>query len=184
MTKERAAGTPMAVPSPGSAIADLRNRPPKRNKPTRQKRSSGMSREILRARRPRPRPMVTPTQPRIEPMRVAAVSSRVTRYNMIKATSPWGIWWVKMGIVVAMAARVRRKVAPALPGVGASSRRRNSRRAEGFMGRQCARNCLAPSPPPRRPSERSRLDFPLLCAQESAPPGESSRGSARPPAGR
>ena len=44
------------------------------------------------------------------------------------------MWWVKIGIVAARQANVSRKVALPLPGVGVSSRRRKSRRADGVIG--------------------------------------------------
>src|SRR5262250_2111198 len=42
------------------------------------------------------------------------------------------MWWIMIGTVAAVHARVRRSVAPRRPGVGASSRRRKSRRGEGW----------------------------------------------------
>ena len=74
-----AAGRPMAVPSAPIVRTRLRNRPPKRNPAKKQTRSHGISRENCKARRAEPRPMVTPTTPRIDPMSVAAVSSCVIR---------------------------------------------------------------------------------------------------------
>src|SRR5262250_3396094 len=41
------------------------------------------------------------------------------------------MWWIMIGTVAAVHARVRRRVAPRWPGVGASSRRRKSRRGKG-----------------------------------------------------
>src|SRR5215510_6628619 len=42
------------------------------------------------------------------------------------------MWWIMIGTVAAVHARVRRTVAPSRPGVGASSRRRNSTRGDEF----------------------------------------------------
>src|SRR5215470_1288588 len=42
------------------------------------------------------------------------------------------MWWIMIGTVAAVHARVRRRVAPRRPGVGASSRRRKSKRGEGW----------------------------------------------------
>src|SRR5262245_31179221 len=77
-------------------------------------------------------PMVMATTLRTEPRTVAVVSSLATRYMTIMTTSPCGMWWIMIGTVAAVHARVRRTVAPSRPGVGASSRRRNSTRGEEF----------------------------------------------------
>src|SRR5262249_17834994 len=80
----------------------------------------------IHAKSARLRLTVTPTTPRMEPRRVAAVSSCVIRYMRIMTTSPNGIRCVRIGTVAIRQARVRRAVAPPRPGVGASSRRRKA----------------------------------------------------------
>ena len=112
----RAAGRPMAEPSAPIVRTRLRNKPPKRNTTKKQRRSHTISNEILQASRARPRPMVTPITPRIDPMSVAAVSSCVIRYMTIMTSSPCGIRWVKMGMVAARQASVSRNVALPRPG--------------------------------------------------------------------
>ena len=112
----RAAGRPMAEPSAPIVSTRLRNNPPNRNATKKQRRSQTISKEILHARRASPRPIVTPMTPRIDPISVAAVSSCVIRYITIMTKSPWGMWWVKIGMVAARQANVSRKVALPLPG--------------------------------------------------------------------
>src|SRR5216683_4051103 len=120
----RAPGRPRAEPSAPMLSTRLRKSPPKRKTAMMQIRSQAMSSAIIQASRARPRLMVTPTTPRIEPRSVAAVSSCVIRYMTIMTTRPKGIRCVRIGTVAIRQASVRRNVAPPRPGVGASSRRR------------------------------------------------------------
>src|SRR5262249_17898493 len=76
-------------------------------------------------------PRVTLTRPRIDPSSVTVVSSLEIRYIMINTTRPCGMWWIMIGTVAAVHASVRRSVGPSRPGVGASSRRRNSKNEGG-----------------------------------------------------
>src|SRR5262245_16667339 len=101
------------------------------------------------------KPKVTATTLRIEPRRVAVVSSLVIRYMTIMTTSPWGMWWIMIGTVAAVHAKVRRSVAPSLPGVGASSRRRNSTRGE--VARAGGRSRRLPMGSAARPRPTDRL---------------------------
>src|SRR4029077_18805358 len=125
----RAPGRPSAEPSAPMLRTRLRKSPPKRKAAMTQIRSQAMSSTTINASRARPRPMVSPTTPRIEPRSVAAVSSCVIRYMRIKATSANWNRCVRIGTVVTRQARVRRKVAAPRPGVGASSRRRKATHA-------------------------------------------------------
>jgi hypothetical protein len=79
MTIARAAGRPKADPIVPTVRARFRKSPTKKYPAKRQIRSQGVSRDRSRARSAVPKPRLSATQPRIDPRRVAAVSSSVMR---------------------------------------------------------------------------------------------------------
>ncbi len=152
-----AAGMPMAAPRAPILRTRWRYWLPKMKAIRKQRRSQGISNEISQANRAKTRPMVTPSALMIDPMIVAAVSSRATAYITIITRTPSGIWCCRIGIVAAMHATTSRKVALPLPAVGVSSRRRESNSELRFIGRRRA-SSRALSLPPRRRCEKSRPD--------------------------
>ena len=129
MTITRAAGKPIADPSAPITRTRLRNNPRNKKATKHTMRSQAMSRTTIQASSAAPRPSVTPITPRMEPSSVAAVSSCVMRYMTTITTSACGMRWVRIGMVAIAQASVSRSVAAPRPGVGASSRRRNSTNA-------------------------------------------------------
>jgi hypothetical protein len=145
-----AAGRPIADPSAPTTSTRLRNRPTNMNVTKNAMRSQAISMATIQTRTAAPRPSVAPARPRIEPSEVAAVSSCVMRYIMIITTRACGMRCVRTGIVAITQASVSRKVAPPRPGVGASSRRKNSTNAAPVTGSRVSASRARSRPPTHR----------------------------------